>query len=160
MFRKAGTTEKAGAVYCCQEDGMLGLGAGARSYTSKLHYSSRFAVHRSGVTEIIKSYIDSFDSSKDIDYGFRLDQEDQRRRYLILSLLSTEGLMFESYKFRFNENPFIDFPELYQLIEFGYATSAKEGMLLTDKGLEHSDSIGPWLYSDKVNRLINECEVQ
>ncbi|MCA9698060.1 MAG: STM4012 family radical SAM protein, partial [Myxococcales bacterium] len=33
-----------GPVYCCQADGMIGLGVGARSYTRTLHYSEDWAV--------------------------------------------------------------------------------------------------------------------
>src|SRR5690606_29815681 len=39
MFRANNTPEN-NTVYRCQEDGMLGLGCGARSYTREYHYSS------------------------------------------------------------------------------------------------------------------------
>ena len=37
------------ADYCCQDDGMVGLGCGARSYTPALHYSFDYAVSVGGV---------------------------------------------------------------------------------------------------------------
>lgn len=63
MFRRAngsapktanGTTPQ--TQYCCQEDGMVGLGRGARSYTSGMHYSFEYAVEIGHVRGIIDSY--------------------------------------------------------------------------------------------------------
>lgn len=161
MFRKVGLGEESGPVYSCQEDGMLGLGVGARSYTSQLHYSSHYAVSRRGVTDIVNHYVDSIHSATNaIDYGFELNKDDQRRRYLILSLLSSEGIKFDLYQNRFETELLQDFPELDQLVQHEFAQSAVNTMALTQKGLEYSDSIGPWLYSSKVNRLSSTCDVQ
>ena len=140
---------------------MIGLGAGARSYTSALHYSSRYAVGRTGVSRIISGYIEAgSDKEPVVDYGYLLDAEDQRRRYLILSLLSAQGVAFARYRQRFGSALFDDFPQLRQLEEHGFASAGSTGLVLTPQGLEHSDSIGPWLYSDKVNRLIREYRLQ
>jgi oxygen-independent coproporphyrinogen-3 oxidase len=49
MFRSKNAAEETGPVYCCQEDGMVGLGCGARSYTRGLHYSREYAVGAAGV---------------------------------------------------------------------------------------------------------------
>ncbi len=161
MFRRRGVEEQAGPVYCCQEDGMIGLGAGARSYTSSLHYSSRYAVGRSGTRRIITDYIEAGAAQEPlVDYGYRLDAEDQRRRYLILSLLSRPGVDFSLYRQRFGSPLLDDFPQLHQLVEHEFATCSSEGMRLTDEGLEYSDSIGPWLYSARVNRLMREYRLQ
>jgi oxygen-independent coproporphyrinogen-3 oxidase len=46
MFRAPHAPAEEGPAYCCQTDGMVGFGAGARSYTASLHYSSRYAVDR------------------------------------------------------------------------------------------------------------------
>ncbi len=161
MFRKRGLGEESGPVYSCQEDGMLGLGVGARSYTSQLHYSSRYAVSRRGVTEIVNDYVESIHSGMaPINYGFELNKDDQHRRYLILSLLSSEGIKFDLYQNRFKTELLQDFPELEQLVQHQFAKSTSATMALTQKGLEYSDSIGPWLYSGKVNSLSNSCDVQ
>ena len=52
-----------GPIYCCQEDGMVGLGAGARSYTNGMHYSSEYAVGQKGVRAILDDYCRREDSS-------------------------------------------------------------------------------------------------
>jgi oxygen-independent coproporphyrinogen-3 oxidase len=37
LFRAAHAPNQNGPIYCCQEDGMVGLGCCARSYTRALH---------------------------------------------------------------------------------------------------------------------------
>jgi coproporphyrinogen III oxidase-like Fe-S oxidoreductase len=86
-------------VYCCQADGMVGLGCGARSYTSALHYSSEYAVGMTGVQEIVAKYVRRDDQSfRSIDYGYRLNLDDRQRHFLIQSLLQAEGLSFSDYR--------------------------------------------------------------
>ncbi|GAB3857675.1 hypothetical protein GCM10027610_094340 [Dactylosporangium cerinum] len=46
-----------GPGYCCQDDGMVGLGCGARSYTSALHYSFDYAVSVRQVRGILDDYL-------------------------------------------------------------------------------------------------------
>ena len=84
MFRRriaaAGGTEE-GPVYCCQEDGMVGLGCGARSYTRALHYSTDYAVAASAVREVIADYAARDEATFAFaDYGCELDDAEQRRR--------------------------------------------------------------------------------
>ncbi len=156
MFRARHAPGEAGPVYCCQEDGMVGLGCGARSYTRGLHYSNEYAVAAAGIKEILAAYVARSDESFDCaDYGFRLDNEEQRRRYLIQSLLTCDGLDAAAYRRRFGSEPAEDFPELNALIDFGLAQSG-ERWRLTESGLERSDAIGPWLYSVRVRQLMEE----
>src|SRR5262249_2986370 len=54
MFRAGHAPGEEGPAYCCQDDGMVGLGCGARSYTRGLHYSTEYAVRGRGVREILE----------------------------------------------------------------------------------------------------------
>lgn len=147
-------------VYRCQTDGMVGLGCGARSYTTGLHYSTEYAVGRSGVRSILLDYInrepDSFSQAR---YGMRLTPEDHQRRFAILSLLQTEGLNRQDYRVQFGSDAMDDLAELAELVERNLATVDDETMRLTDSGLERSDAIGPWLYSDRVRERMQEYEL-
>jgi oxygen-independent coproporphyrinogen-3 oxidase len=144
-----------GPVYCCQEDGMLGLGCGARSYTRALHYSSEYAVGRAGVREILADYIARPDEAfAAADYGAELDGEEQRRRYVIKSLLRSEGLHLDGYRAWFGTGALDDLPELAELEPLGLARHQDARLCLTDTGLEVSDVIGPWLYSERARRLM------
>ena len=152
MFQRADVPVE-GPIYCCQEDGMVGIGCGARSYTSALHYSTEYAVGASGVREIIEDYIarpaQSFSST---DYGFALDAEEQRRRYLIQSLLQAGGLDLQLYRARFGSDAFDDVPPLEELHECDLARHDAGFLRLNARGLEYSDAIGPWLGSTRVRQ--------
>ncbi|GAA3133089.1 hypothetical protein GCM10020001_064420 [Nonomuraea salmonea] len=90
MFRLPGTPS-AGTGYCCQTDGMVGLGCGARSYTSGLHYSFEYAVGARHVRSIIDDYVTRTDFDV-ANVGFALTPDERRRRHLIQSLLRAEGM--------------------------------------------------------------------
>jgi len=161
MFRARQAAKQPGPVYCCQEDGMIGIGCGARSYTRRLHYSSQYAVPPGAVRRIIESYVGrSAESFKTADHGYRLDAEDQRRRYVILSLLQTEGLSRADYRRQFGNDALDDLPQLRELEPYGLMEIDAERLRLTPAGLERSDAVGPWLYSARVRRRVASYQWQ
>ena len=140
--------------YTCQLDGMVGLGCGARSYTRELHYSSEYAVGASGVREILHDFVARPSQSFGLaTHGLRLSAEEQRRRYLLQSLLHLSGLELDEYRRDFGSDAHADFPELLHLISANWATEQHGTLRLTPAGLEYSDAIGPWLYSAAVRAL-------
>jgi oxygen-independent coproporphyrinogen-3 oxidase len=160
MFRRADAPSAPGPVYCCQDDGMIGLGCGARSYTRGVHYSSEWAVGARGVREIIDRWIDRPDEAFAVaDHGFVLDGDEQRRRWLILSLLADEGADLAAYRRRFARDLADDFPELAELAARGLAGLAGGALRLTPEGLARADAIGPWLGSAAVRRRMAEYEL-
>lgn len=145
--------------YCCQLDGMVGLGCGARSYTRRLHYSNEYAVGSSAVKNIFNSYLRrSFEDFQYVDYGFKVNEREQRHRYLLMSLLQAAGLDRIAYRDRFATDVFSDFPELASLAEFQFIEWTTERVVLTSSGIAHSDAIGPWLYSEDVKALSGEYQ--
>ncbi|GJD23974.1 coproporphyrinogen III oxidase [Rivularia sp. IAM M-261] len=151
----------ASPVYCCQADGMVGLGCGARSYTDTLHYSNDYAVGVKEIKGILQAYIQNSDEAFDFaNYGFKLDGNEQRRRYILLSLLSDEGLNFASYQQRFNSSVYIDFPELRELKQLNLGMEDGEILRLTEAGVELSDVIGAWLFSERVLELMDGYELK
>jgi oxygen-independent coproporphyrinogen III oxidase len=159
MFRAPHGIETAGPVYCCQADGMVGLGCGARSYTRSLHYSYDYAVDSKEVKNILNRYIANHEFES-IDYGFELDLEEQKRRYLLLSLLSDEGLDMKAYRDRFSSVATDDFQLLNTFQEEGLITIANQTIYLTEGGLERSDAIGPMLFSDSVQTLMQQYQIK
>ena len=161
MFRAAHAPAQTGPVYCVQDDGMIGLGCGARSYTRTHHYSDEYAVGAAPIRSILHTYAatpaDAFAFAR---YGYVLGGEEQRRRYVLKSLLEAEGLSLFAYQRRFGSLVFIDLPMLQELLDCGLAAVADEVMTLTKAGLERSDTIGPWLYSLHVRQLMEEYTVQ
>jgi len=160
MFRGAAAPEQAGPVYCCQEDGMVGIGCGARSYTSRLHYSSEYAVGTTGVKAILRDYLQKTDAQLDqVDYGCHLDAAEQKRRFVIKSLLRSEGLNTAAYSARFGSEVEVDLPEILDLVEEGLVVGGSQ-LQLTEAGMERSDAVGPYLYSASVREMMDDYELR
>ncbi len=161
MFAKASLTASDTPVYCCQNDGMIGLGCGARSYTDTYHYSGEYAVSNLEVNHILNKFIQTSDTAFNyIHYGFKLDQEERRRRHVLLSLLSQEGIDLNHYHHRFNTDIFAELPELTELLTLNLAILENQRFCLTEQGIERSDTIGYWLFSDRVRHLMEEYELK
>ena len=161
MFRAPHAINAPGPVYCCQADGMVGLGCGARSYTRSLHYSYDYAVNSKEIKSILAKYIASDDKDFEIaNYGFELNLEEQQRRFILLSLLSDQGLDLLAYRDRFQTDVSTDFPELQHLHELKLIKQNSQRLFLTELGLERSDAIGPSLFSSTVQSLMKLYEIK
>lgn len=153
------TNNRLKSGYQCQVDGMVGLGCGARSYTSQLHYSLEYAVGRTAVHAIIDDYIARDEATlRTANYGFELSPDEQMRRFVLMSLLQKEGLPTQQFSARFGHSIFEQFPELDWLIDNDLAQWDGELISLTDTGLERSDQIGPFLFSPEVLLRMGEYQ--
>ncbi len=163
LFRRADVDADptdGGPVYCCQEDGMMGVGAGARSYTRDVHYSSEYAVGRAGVREIIVDFITQPDARFGAaDYGCTLTPEELRRRYVIKSLLRSDGLSLAAYREEFGGEALEEFSALGELPGYGLAVREGEHLVLTAAGLERSDTIGPAFFSRDMQLRMEEFDL-
>jgi coproporphyrinogen III oxidase-like Fe-S oxidoreductase len=153
QFRRADAPAPDGPDYCCQDDGMVGLGCGARSYTTDLHYSFDYAVAVPEVRAVIADFLSRpADDFRYAEFGFRLDAVEQRRRWLLKSLLRAEGVDPAAYTARFGTRHADDFPQLTELVDRGWLNESRT--VLTTPGLDHSDAIGPWLVSGEVREAM------
>jgi oxygen-independent coproporphyrinogen-3 oxidase len=144
-------------AYACQRDGMIGLGCGARSYTQRLHYATRFAVTQPGIRVILRDWIGQSDRDfADASHGLWLSEEEQLRRYVILSLLQTEGMSLCEFARRFPGVEVDSLSGLPDLRDRGWLRHTEEREVLTALGLEHSDQVGPMLYSAAVRDRLRE----
>ncbi|MFI0350596.1 STM4012 family radical SAM protein [Actinomadura sp. 9N407] len=157
MFRLPGSGAS-GTEYCCQTDGMVGLGCGARSYTSELHYSFEYAVGAGQVRAIIDDYVRETDFTT-ARVGFALDAAERRRRHLIQSLLQVSGVDRVGYKERFGADAADDF-DLTPYADRGWLQQDESVIRLTPEGLAHSDAIGPALFSPRVRALMDAYEAR
>ncbi|GGW23549.1 STM4012 family radical SAM protein [Streptomyces xantholiticus] len=160
MFRRAGAPPSGADDHACQTDGMIGLGCGARSYTSALHYSFDYAVGMGEVRRIIDDFTTTMDFSR-AEVGRRVDEGEARRRHLLQSLLQAEGMEVAGYRERFGAAPADHFPaELERFAALGWLDSAAApGRLrLSPEGLAHSDALGPELFSPAVRAAMAAYE--
>lgn len=156
MF-KAPWAPQARSEHRCQADGMVGIGPGARSYTRRVHYASRFAVGPSAVLDELDRWLGaSREDFRKIDWGIRVPEAEQRRRHVLQGLLQAEGLSRSWYQQRFGADVLEHLPldALSELVE------VDERIRLTEEGLAWSDAIAPWLYSDEVTAAMAAWEVR
>lgn len=160
MFRRLDAPlVEGGEDYACQTDGMIGLGCGARSYTASLHYSFDYAVSASEVRGIIDEYVATTDFSR-VEVGYRLDADEQARRFLIQSLLQADGMERGDAVERFSA-------ELALLNDRGFLASASASdseadsrLRLTPEGLAWSDAVGPMFFSEQVRAAMRAYELK
>lgn len=152
MFTKASSDAEGRElpIYRCQDDGMVGLGPGARSYTTSLHYATSFAVAQSAIRDRIEAWMSQSDADFSVArHGFLLSMAERQRRYLILSLL--EGSLDRAaFQQRFGLDVLSAAPELSEAIAEGLITPATTRLCLTDRGIESADVLGHWLQSEEV----------
>jgi oxygen-independent coproporphyrinogen-3 oxidase len=144
--------------YSCQEEGMVGLGCGARSYTRGVHYASRYGVSRKATESIIADFVAQgrYDTA---NYGIVLSLDEQNRRFILKAVLHSEGLSLADYATRFGTELWEDHPELSMLPLSGLA-SVEDGVLrLSSEGLAYSDSIGDWLISGEIRERMERFVV-
>jgi oxygen-independent coproporphyrinogen-3 oxidase len=162
MFRRADAPTTGGEDYACQTDGMVGLGCGARSYTSTLHYSFDYAVDMHRIRGIIDDYTArGVEDFRHADFGRRMDAEEARRRHLLQSLLQAEGMLVTDYRGRFGTAPGDDFAaELGRFADRGWLddSAGPELLRLSPEGLAHSDALGPELFSADVRERMAAYE--
>lgn len=158
LFRRIGTAVPSND-YDCQDDGMIGLGCGARSYTRSLHYSSEYAVGRAATAEIIEAYVGATDADFAlVTHGFELDLTEQQRRYIVKSILRVDGLDLDAYSARFGSEATLDHPLLERLMETDHLARHHGVVGPTPLGLAWSDAIGPAFASTTVRAAMDEIE--
>ncbi|WP_371499117.1 STM4012 family radical SAM protein [Kitasatospora sp. NBC_00374] len=160
MFRRLDSPAAGDGEYACQTDGMVGLGCGARSYTSRLHYSFDYAVNATEVRGIIDDYV-ATEGFGHAEHGHPMNRDEARRRHLIQSLLQADGLELADYRARFGGGPAEHFPvELAELDSRGWLDRTGPRLALTPEGLAYSDAIGPLLFSAEVRARMAAYEAK
>jgi oxygen-independent coproporphyrinogen-3 oxidase len=145
--------------YRCQRHGMVGLGAGARSYTAGLHYSTPWKMLTKNIRAEIEGYSVTMMRGDDaVRFGIELDDDERRRRFVIQSLLY-DGLDLRSFQSTFS----LDARELFAS---EWALLREERCIVEDgavirlsaRGMRHADIVGNLFFSERVQALIEAYE--
>jgi oxygen-independent coproporphyrinogen-3 oxidase len=130
---------------------LLGLGAGARSYSQAVHYGTDFAVGRRSTNEIINGFVDhDHRADEPLGLGFVLDEDEQRRRFCILTL-SLGRLDAQAYARRFPGADVGEFGDELSALEAEGCVESDDGVVrLTRKGFKYSNVIATLFRSDAV----------
>lgn len=139
-----------------QQAGMVGLGVGARSFTTDLHYTTDYAVAVPEVRRIIDDYIATpTEQFHRAQWSFRMDDDERRRMFVLGMLLESDGLRVERYRAQFGTVPQDDFgPQLALLAERGWLDDDGGVLGLTPEGTAWADAIGPLFFSARVNEAM------
>ncbi|MFC9330028.1 STM4012 family radical SAM protein [Kitasatospora sp. NPDC057015] len=161
VFRRPGTAAveaaDAGISEYNQQAGMVGLGVGARSFTTGLHYTTDYAVAVPEVRRIIDDYIATpTQDFRRAQWAFRMDEDERRRMYLLQTLLESAGTSVARYRERFGATPREHFPAQFaELSARDWATEDATGTLrLTPEGMAWADAVGPLFFSARVNEAM------
>ncbi|CAM2069637.1 STM4012 family radical SAM protein [Sulfidibacter corallicola] len=159
LFRRHDQDHAPGPIYCCQEDGMVGLGPGARSYTRTLHYCTEYAVTRPGVKAILSDYLrrEAADFAR-VDYGFKLSREERLRRYVIKSVGHAGGLDLGACRAWSDMEAMAALPLLGEATALGLLERVGDRLVPTSSGFDHGDVLAPALYSEAVRQLMEAYE--
>ncbi len=160
LFRRAAANVPEEPPYSCQDDGMVGLGVGARSYTRALHYAWEWAVSPGAVRGLIDTYAATTEDELGwARHGIALDLDEQRRRDVILSVLA-DGVDEQVYLGKYGRDVLSDFPLLREALDVGLLRRDGAVLRLTDLGRERSDALGVHLQSAAVTTRMRSYEVR
>ena len=141
----------------CGFGNTLSLGCGGRSYLGNLHFCTPYYVRQTACKQQLDSYLETRDYTR-ITNGFLLDQEEEKRRYVIKNILFTSGLDVHKYGQVFSGDLDEDFPLLQLWKAEGYVNKNNGIYRLTEEGMARSDALGPQLISENVRGLMREWE--
>jgi oxygen-independent coproporphyrinogen-3 oxidase len=157
QFRRDGGEDD--GEYRCQQHGTVGLGAGARSYTSHLHYSTPWKMVARNIRGVIEAYVEQMRAGEmRASHGFVLDDDERRRRFIIQSLL-LDGLDVTAFAQAFGVDGRERFAVLWEALdEEGLIEDSGAGIRLTARGVRHADIVGQVFFSPRVKQLMTAYE--
>ncbi|MFH8887718.1 STM4012 family radical SAM protein [Streptomyces sp. NPDC017949] len=151
VFRRLGTaavedTDGSSISEYNQQAGMVGLGVGARSFTTD------YAVAVPEVRRIIDDYIATpTEQFRRAQWAFRMDEGERRRMYVLQQLLESTGLHAAGYERQFATRFEDDFaPQLGALVEKRWVRETDGTFGLTLEGMAWADAVGPMFFSSRV----------
>ena len=159
QFRRDARQEETDSEYRCQQHGMVGLGAGARSYTNKLHYSTPWRMVARNIRGAIEDYQQRMSmGDASINHGFFLNEDERRRRFVIQSLLF-DGLDTMAFEHLFAADVRALFGQEWEALS-AEKCIREEGpfIRLTARGVRHADIVGQLFFSSRVRQLIEAYE--
>jgi oxygen-independent coproporphyrinogen-3 oxidase len=161
QFRRIGRVpgQESEDEYTCQSDGTVGLGAGARSYTRRLHYSTPWKMVARNIRRVVGDYCADLESGQfQVRHGFELDDDEQQRRFTILSLLY-DGLRWRDFSATFQQDARTRFAAEWEALSCeDCVTLDATAVRLTARGLRHADIVGQLFFSSRVRHLVNSFE--
>jgi oxygen-independent coproporphyrinogen-3 oxidase len=134
---------------------LIGIGPGARSYKDRYHYSTDYVVSNEESYEVVKRFMDQeFNDETTTDNGIILDEDEQKRRFVILNL-SLYGIDASLYKEKFASSPFERFGPEFKVLRDNKCITVDEyeNVKLTSLGYKFSPLLAQLFFSEKMKAL-------
>lgn len=142
-------------VYHWQGGTILGLGAGARTYTPLVHYNNGYSARRR--REILLAYLMRMaNSGHSRTEGFLLDDEERLRQRAVLSCHCLPRATITELERLPSGQGFTELVDWLVANKFAY--SDVNHMTFTPRGFKYRDVISHALFSDKVRVLMSQYD--
>lgn len=141
----------------CGFEQTISIGCGGRSYLGNIHFCEPYEVNSKLCNDILKTYISKVDFTENM-VGYILNEDEQKRRFIIKNLAFYKGLNLNDYKKHFSsdikEYSYI-FDDLYN---YNFLEKINNTIFLTEQGIENSDNILTMFISESVNNRLNNVK--
>ncbi len=134
---------------------LIGIGPGARSYKDQYHYSTDYVVSNEKSHEVVQRFMDlEFNDETTTDNGIILDEDEQKRRYVILNL-SLYGIDASLYKEKFASSPSDRFGSEFNILRENKCITIDdhENVKLTPLGYKFSPLLAQLFFSERMKAL-------
>ena len=138
----------------CGFGNTLSVGCGGRTYLGNLHFCTPYAVKQSHCMAVLKEYMEKTNFLQ-VDFGYILNEDEQKRRYTIKHILFGTGIDKSDYQSHFGTWPEQDFPVITEWIQEGYAMQNEHSITLAEEGFALSDYLGVQLISAEVREKMS-----
>ena len=139
----------------CGFGNTVSIGCGGRSYMGNLHFCTPYSVSQPACREVLADYISTKDYTH-ITNGYILNEEEEKRRYVIKNLLFASGISKKEYKELFGKEPEEDWVQFTDWKNKKYLYEEDNHFYLTEEGFSLSDYLGPMLISEEVQNRMKE----
>jgi oxygen-independent coproporphyrinogen III oxidase len=129
---------------------VLGIGAGARTYSTNIHYVNGYSTTQR--SQVLSEYLENVrEKGHNRKYGYVLNVEEQIRREFVLNLHNLNSILF--FK-KYGKSYWDCFPkELEVLISEGFAFDNGDSISFSPKGYKYRDLISQFFISENVKSL-------
>jgi oxygen-independent coproporphyrinogen III oxidase len=143
-------------IYEYQGVETLGIGCGAKSYNSHVHYGLPWYQKRSDAEKLINAYMNQMDFQRMPWHGIYMTLDENKRRHMVYSFFLGE-LDIRGYQLRFGSSVFDDFGQELAALQANdlIDTLSEDVIVLNQKGRKYTDLVGGLFWSQAMHETFD-----